>query len=127
MMRFIERTVVAEMEAFYKRYVTRTKTAEYKTWESSDQYVKDLTAVKNKFIEDCVDGFYSQCEEVISVEEYDDVKQRYVDYLQVYSSLSNKPHKIEFLCGLYDKQDYYPNFNYRWLYDTFDERIIKYD
>jgi hypothetical protein len=152
MMQFIEKTVKAEMTTFYKKWVTCNKREDYnsietyfkkygnagqfenskfykqyKAWENSDQYVKDLTTVKNLWIEDCVIGFNSRCEEIIDMEDDDDVRQTYVDYLQVYSSLSNKHEKIEFLCNLYAKQDYYPLFSYSWLYDTFDERITLYE
>lgn len=144
-------TINANMTHFYKKWITRNKTddyyscetyfkkygrgtfqfesckfyIDYKKWENSDEYITDFNTIKKLYITDCIDGFYSVCEEIIGCcDDDDDDRQIFINYLDEYTHLSTQTEKLNYLYLLYDKQYYYPNFNYSWLFDTFDNRII---
>ena len=153
LLNFIDLTIKAEMESFYKTWVIRSKggydnyhTTEkyfqkngvgnfqfktcwayitYKKWIDTDIYVKDFESIKKVFLEDILIGFDSRMEEIINMTDDDDEDlETFIEMRNHFNKLKNDTEKLEYLETMYKNNYYYPNFSHEWLFNQFDDRII---
>jgi hypothetical protein len=153
--KFIDTTVKAKVENFYKRFIIKSKSGredyytteeyfkkfggdvsqfktswaykEYVKWFNSETYTKDIEAIKREFLQDILIGFDSRMEEIINMTDDDDEDlNKWIEMRDYFSNLKTDAEKIDYLDQQYKNNYYYPTFSYIWLYCHFENRIPDY-
>jgi len=153
LLKLVDVIIEAKMEAFYKKWVIRSKGGhdnyytiekyfqkngvgnfqfktcwayiKYKEWIESDIYVKDFESIKKVCLEDMLNGFDSRMEEIINMADDDDEDlETFIEMRNHFNKLKDDTVKLEYLETMYKNDYYYPNYDESWLFNQFTDRII---
>jgi hypothetical protein len=155
LLKLIDNIIKAEMEAFYKIFIIRSKggrqnyyTCEKdfqkygtrhfkfencwayiksKEWVESDIYVNDFKSIRKVFLEDMLNGFDSRMEEIINMTDDDDEDlETFIEMRNHFNKLKGDTEKLEYLETMHKNNYYYPNFSHEWLFYQFEDRWLFY-